>query len=149
MNEKITNAQLNQLNQLLDDVKRLEAKNATLERQLEEAVKGKMPELFEDLDLGQITMASIISHRDGKPRMTLRWGTNIAQFSPEQGIEHAINIIRVAEASLSDAFMFSFIKRIMGGDMRVAGEMLLEFREYREAKEGERKAENDEKKENI
>jgi len=58
-------------------------------------------------------------------------GRVLSQMSPEDAFRFAHNVAAVAEASLSDAFLFTFMLGKIGLDEREAAGMMMEFREWR------------------
>lgn len=118
------------INQALDDVERHRRRITELERLLAESLAGKTPEP-EQFDGGVIWVESILSHRDGQPKINLRWGNQMAQMTPDEAREHAHGIVRCADAAESDAFLFKFFSDKIGANAAMAGQILVEFRAFR------------------
>jgi hypothetical protein len=59
-------------------------------------------------------------------------GRMIAQMNPEQVRDFALGLIEAAEAAEQDAFILDFMQKTVGLDLNRAGQVLLDFRRYRE-----------------
>jgi hypothetical protein len=79
-----------------------------------------------------IHMQSGVSGFTGDPFITLDWGENHAQFTPEEARAHAFAILETAEAAESDAFMFKFAIDKANQTPERAALMLTKFREGRQ-----------------
>jgi hypothetical protein len=125
------------INQLTDDVQRLLARVRELEGQLADAVNGKLPDR-ERLDPSCLWVESIVATReqDGQlqtiPRINIRWFTHWAQLNEADARQLAFNILEACEAGLSDSFIASFARTVLGADDNIVGGMVYEFREHRE-----------------
>src|SRR5215467_15301739 len=80
-------------------------------------------------------------NKDGEPFIQLILNKNgksevISQMSPQQCRDHAMAMFEVAEAAEQDAFLVWFIREKLGGDMKMAGATLHEFRHWRELRAG-------------
>ena len=81
---------------------------------------------------------SLVSARDRKPYVTLRWGDEAGQFTPDEARAHAMVILECADAAVSDAFLFGFMTGRIGVGGADAGRVMAEFREFRKKRgEGE------------
>jgi hypothetical protein len=60
----------------------------------------------------------------------------IAQMSPEMARDHARAITEAAEASEQDAFIMQFAQEKIGLDFNQAGQLLIEFRNFRAERTG-------------
>lgn len=123
------------VNQLRDDLNRMSNRISELEKQLADAVNGKLPE-DQVLDPDMITMQSIVSSQTGEPRILLRWFTHIAQLDAESARAHAFAILDCVEAAKSDAFLAKFFREKLEADDNLMGNVLMEFRNYRAEQEG-------------
>ncbi len=122
------------INQMRDDLNRQQARIAELERQLADAINGKLPEA-EHLDPGSIWVESMVSSETGEPRVVLRWFTHLAQLDVEQAREIAFNLIEAIEAARSDAFLAAFARNKVGiKEPEKVAQLIYEFRQYRQHK---------------
>lgn len=83
----------------------------------------------------QIEIVSVVSHRDGQPYVHLRWGRERGQLTPAEATKHAMKVIEAAQASITDSFLFAFMKERIEADDAAAGRVLQDFRGYRKALE--------------
>lgn len=67
---------------------------------------------------------------DGKPFVTVTWGTKGGQLDPEQAIRTGLFFISAANASLADAAIFNAMKDI-GASTEAAAAFLKKVRELR------------------
>jgi hypothetical protein len=81
----------------------------------------------------QISIETIVSNRDGKPYVVLKWGQESGQLTPEQARQHALSILEAAEAAEGDAFITEWVTDRIGADGERAVMLLREFRAYRSA----------------
>jgi hypothetical protein len=78
-------------------------------------------------------------NREGEPFIQLLLGDRIiAQMTPEDARSHAQAVIESAEASEQDAFMIHFFRTKLGVDFNEAGQILIEFRKFRQEESGKR-----------
>jgi hypothetical protein len=78
-----------------------------------------------------IDVGSMVSHRDKKGYVELRWGDKHAQLPLEDARGLAENLMAAASAAETDAFLFAFY-RDMGADDQTLGAVITQFRRYRE-----------------
>lgn len=105
-----------------------------LERQLADAANGKLPEDAR-LEPDLIMVSSMVAAGTGDPMVMLRWFTHVAQLTPAQARDLALNLLDAAEAAKSDAFLMGFI----GDRDPVAGAQLVAaFREFRQRRSEEK-----------
>lgn len=96
-------------------------------------------ELIEDSGLTNITVTSGFGHNTQQPfvEMTIRRADWTTQMSPEMARELAHNLLAAADAAESDGFLVTFFRERIGvDDMRAVASLLVEFREYREKRQG-------------
>lgn len=75
----------------------------------------------------------------GEPFVQLLKGEHIiGQMSPEQARDHARAIMEAAEAAEQDAFMMAFLQQKIGLDFHQAGQVLIDFRNWRAHQTGKR-----------
>ena len=84
-----------------------------------------------------IHVNSIVSHRTREGVVQLIWGEMQGQLSPAVARAHALKILECADAAESDAFMLDFFCKKLGAGESQAGQILLEFRKFREKREKE------------
>ena len=121
-----------QINQLLDDLRRKDRHIWQLERKLEAALAGRLPEPIE-LRSDSFLLQSLVSARTGEPLVNLRWSYGVAQLSRAQARELAANLLSAAEAALSDACLSRFlVERVGLQETRHIGQLLVELREFRD-----------------
>ncbi len=78
-----------------------------------------------------IHIESIVSGADGRPYVTLEWGTQSGQLTPNEARMHAMSLMEATDAAESDALIVKFLREKVGAsDSAVVG-VLSEFREYR------------------
>jgi hypothetical protein len=110
-----------------NDLRRMHARVQELERQLADAINGKLPEDAR-LDPDMIMVSSMVSAATGDPMVVLRWFTHVTQFAPDQARDLALNLLDAAEAAKSDAFLAGFMK---GHGPEAGAQLVAAFREYR------------------
>lgn len=123
-------------NQLQDELQRVRAQNADLQKQLTQALAGQVPE-HEVADPGTIWIEPILSHRTKGGMVNLRWGNLSAQLEVGQAREHAHSILQAAEAAETDAFLYEYFTQTLGATTEMFGAMLRDFRALRERKQSE------------
>lgn len=69
----------------------------------------------------------------------------IAQMSPEMARDHARAITEAAESAEQDAFIMDFMVRKVGLDIQRAGQVLIDFRNYRAEQTGKSQGPRDPK----
>lgn len=72
----------------------------------------------------------------GKPFVSLVWGKERAQLSPDEARQFGLTLLEVAEAAEMDATFFDWLGRVMGPDPEALGKkatVLASFRTHREA----------------
>lgn len=100
-------------------------------------------ELIEEDDITSIQITSGFGHNTQQPfvQMLIRRADWMTQMSPENAREVAHNLLAAAEAAESDGFLVGFLRQGMGiDDMRMVASVLVQFREYREARLNSRPA---------
>ena len=111
-----------------------------------EVLKGIIKKLREDLrvrtmeveatrklgEKGVIMIRSLISHRTQKPRIDIQVGEIHTQMSTDAAMDVAKNIIECAMGSYADAFIFHFLTEKLEQPPGVGGQIIQEFREYRD-----------------
>lgn len=122
-------------NQIQDELTRAQGVIKELQKQLVQALTGKVPE-HQVADPGTIWVEPIVSHRNGEGKVNLRWGNLSAQFSVGEAREHAHGIIEAAEAAETDAFLCEYFEKSLGLSKGKMGAILQEFRAFRERKKG-------------
>lgn len=120
-------------NKVMDELERARSQVQTLQKQLQQALLGKVPE-HEVTDPGTIWIEPIVSHRNGEGRVNMRWGHLSAQFNVKEAREHAHGILQAAEAAETDAFLCEFIERTLGATKQQMSVLLQDFRAFRERK---------------
>jgi hypothetical protein len=73
-----------------------------------------------------------------EPYVQIVWKGEVAQLTPAEARQHALSILEVAEAAEQDAFLFTYAHESVAAHLetseqrdRVAGQLLMEFREWR------------------
>jgi len=112
-----------------NDLKRMSARTHELERQLANCANGKLPEDAR-LDPSMIMISSMVASLTGEPMVMLRWFTHVAQITADQARELAFDLIDVAEAAKSDAFLMQFMSKLTGRP-NAGMAVIAEFREFR------------------
>jgi hypothetical protein len=79
-----------------------------------------------------IFIISLISNRTQKPRVQIEIDDVKTQMSADAAMDVAKNIIEVCMGAYADAFIWHFVKEKLGQQDAVAGQMIQEFREYRD-----------------
>jgi hypothetical protein len=126
------------IDQLHDDLNRMQRRVRELERQLADAMIGKLPEA-EHLDPNSIGVESMVSAQTGEPMVVLRWFTHLAQLNEAAAREIAFNLFEAIEAAKSDAFLFDFARvRVGMKEPAAVAQLIAEFREFRQIKNKEK-----------
>lgn len=123
-------------NQLQDELHRVRAQNADLQKQLTQALAGQVPE-HEVADPGTIWIEPILSHRTKGGMVNLRWGNLSAQMEVAQAREHAHGILQAAEAAETDAFLYEHFTNNLKASAAMFTAFLQDFRAFRERKQSE------------
>jgi len=113
-----------------NDLKRMHARVIEVERQLADAISGKLPE-DQHVDPSMLMVSSMISSRTFEPMIMLRWFTFVAQIGIEPAREFALSILDAVEAAKTDAFLMQFMRKVTG-DPQAGAQLIMEFREFRE-----------------
>src|SRR5262245_56846051 len=116
--------------EFVNDLRRMHLRIAELEKQLADAMNGKLPE-DQQVDPGMIMVSSMVSHRTLEPMIMLRWFTFVAQIAPEQARDLAFNLLDATEAAKSDAFLMRFTSKITN-DPEAGARIVAAFRESRQ-----------------
>lgn len=93
------------VNALHDDLIRQQRRIAELERQLADAVKGKMPE-DREIDADLITISNGVSKDTRQGFISIRWGTHIAQVDSETAKKLGVDLITAAETADYESLIF-------------------------------------------
>jgi hypothetical protein len=89
--------------------------------------------LFGPAHEGSLIVAqAMVSARTGEPQVMLTWGQQAGQLSPEEARQHAQIVMDAAAAAEADSFLFSFLVNRVQTDPPRAGQLLLEFRAWRQ-----------------
>jgi hypothetical protein len=116
-----------------NDLKRMHLRVAELEKQLADAMNGKLPE-DQHVDPSMIMVSSMVSSRTREPMVMLRWFTFVAQIGPEQACDLAFTLLDAVEAAKSDAFLMQFMSKV-SGDSEAGLQLVAEFRKFRQRQE--------------
>lgn len=84
-------------------------------------------------DNSTINISSVVSNRDYRPFVQLKWGDQRCQMTPEEARQHAYSILDAANASETDAILVLFLRDKVGlkDGVNIAA-ILNDFREMRE-----------------
>lgn len=79
-------------------------------------------------------VTSNFGHRTQKPFVMVTVGEQdfMAQMSPDEARDLAMNLLQCAEASENDAFLVTFLRKRVGADDRAIAGVLQEYRQWRE-----------------
>ncbi len=58
---------------------------------------------------GMIHAESMVTSRERKPMVVMRWGNNKGELSPIEARQFALSVINAAEAAVQDAAIFDFM----------------------------------------
>jgi hypothetical protein len=119
--------------EFVNDLRRMHLRVAELERQLADAMNGKLPE-DQHVDPSMIMVSSMVSSRTREPMVMLRWFTFVAQIGPEQARELAFNLLDAAEAAKSDAYLMQIMTKL-SDDPEAGPQLVAAFREFRRQQE--------------
>lgn len=72
-----------------------------------------------------------------EPFVVIHWDDRRAQMTPEQAVLHAMTIIDVAQASVSESLLLRFLEERLALEMPTVVRILADFRKYRHDREGE------------
>lgn len=90
-------------------------------------------ELFGPAHEGSLIVAqAMVSARTGEPMVMLTWGEQAGQVTPEEARQHAMIVLEAAASAEMDSFLFSFLVHRVQTDPGRAGELLMEFRAWRQ-----------------
>jgi hypothetical protein len=81
---------------------------------------------------GQLWVESMVSARDQKPYVSIRWHDENIQLSLPDARSHILSLLEAVEAAASDAFLFNFMQARLNLDNDSLGKMLIDFRKFRE-----------------
>ena len=83
-------------------------------------------------DNDTINISSVVSQRDFRPFVQLRWGDQGCQLTPDEARQHAYSILNAANAAETDAIMVLFLREKVGlkDGVNIAA-ILNDFRELR------------------
>ena len=85
------------------------------------------------MDNDTIQVGSVVSSRDFRPFVQLKWGSEGCQMTPDEARAHAYIILDAANAAETDAIMVGFLREKVGLKETVdIGVILKDFRELRE-----------------
>lgn len=83
---------------------------------------------------GDLRAESIVSGRDREPYVCISFAGERIQMSPEDARQHAHQVMIAADAAESDAFLVKFLQDRLGLNAELIGNILVDFRYYRERK---------------
>lgn len=78
-------------------------------------------------DTDTIWMHSHVSGRDGRPYVVMNWGPLSTQWTVEETVAHAMDLIECAHAAEAGAL----VAKVLGGDRQAAAVFLSRMREIR------------------
>lgn len=88
-------------------------------------------------DNDTISISSVISQRDYRPFVQLKWGKEGCQLTPAEARQHAYSILDAANAAETDAILVLFLRERVGlKDGVDIGAILNDFRLMREKLDG-------------
>jgi hypothetical protein len=93
-----------------------------------------------------ISMVSLISNRNQRPRVDVQLGDLHMQMDAEDAVDVGRKLIECASGAYADAYLYHFAIEEVGSDVQGAIAMIRGFREYREKLEIELKEEHDQSK---
>ena len=79
-----------------------------------------------------VWVMSLISNRTQKPRVEIKIGAVRTQVDADAALDIAKNIIEVCSGSYADAFIYHFLSEQLKQSPEVCGQIIQQFREYRE-----------------
>lgn len=80
-----------------------------------------------------------VNATDLSPGVQIAWEGRVVQWTPEEAIRHAFNILEVTVAAEGDAFLMQFVTARLGAEREKAAALSMDFRRWREA-QGRRQA---------
>lgn len=84
----------------------------------------------------RIEVSSLVSSRTGEPVVTICWGKEAGQLSPEEARAHAQMVMEAAEAAETDAYMVAWLREELKAPEEMMAHFLTGFRRFREARRG-------------
>jgi len=81
---------------------------------------------------GVLEVQALVGGERGEPMVELRWDDQILQWSPEDAVQHGVQVIEAAEAACHDAWFMAFMRERLDATPAQAGQMLLEMRAWRQ-----------------
>lgn len=90
----------------------------------------------------KIMVTTIVSARDGSPRVEIDLGKNRTkvQLSVDEARDLALNILGGAESAVQDAFIVDWVRTRIKGDDRTAAGLLEDFRHMRRDRQNDESA---------
>jgi hypothetical protein len=76
--------------------------------------------------MGQVNATNL------SPGVQMAWEGRVVQWTPEEAIRHAFNILEVTVAAEGDAFLMQFVTERIGAEREKAAQLLMDFRRWRE-----------------
>ena len=89
--------------------------------------------MSEDVNHGMIEALSGVSAFTGEGFVTLRWGAESGQLTPDEARQHALHILSCAEAAENDALTQAVLRETFGLHEQAAAQFLVEIRTRRPA----------------
>lgn len=77
-----------------------------------------------------------VNSTDLSPGVQMAWEGRVVQWTPEEAIRHALNLLEVTVAAEGDAFLVQFVTERLGAAKEQAAQVLLDFRRWRDEQGG-------------
>jgi hypothetical protein len=86
----------------------------------------------------EITMVSQVNAGDGSPAVCLQWGEHILHMESTTAKRHGLAILETALAADADAFLFAWVRDVVGAEPEKAAQLLMDFRRWRDRQDHSR-----------
>jgi hypothetical protein len=80
-----------------------------------------------------------VNATDLSPGVQMVWEGRVVQWTPDEAVRHAMNILEVTVGAEGDAFLMQFVTERLGADKGKAAQLLQDFRRWRD-EQGRRQA---------
>lgn len=80
----------------------------------------------------QIIVTTMYGLETRQPYVSLAWGAERGDLTPDEARTFALQVLDAASASEADAFLVEFLNENVGANLEHAAHLLNEFREWRE-----------------
>lgn len=99
-----------------------------------------LPQRRQNIKDKEFFVETIFGFNTRQPLVRISYGPEgfareICQIPPEDAISFAMNLLQASQASLTDAFLISFLEQRVGAEPQAVAGILKEFRDWRMGRE--------------